>query len=327
MKNILITGGLGFIGTKLAEKLISKKLVNQCVLLDNFGGYINPSFDNFRDYRKLRLKKIKKNKFVVERADTNNFKSVLKIMEKYKPEIVFHTAALPLAKVSNVNADEAKQGSIDSTVNLIDAINLSNKKKKFKRFIYISSSMVYGDFVKNIVKEDDQKKPKEAYGIMKYCGEKITEGLCRLYKIDYSIIRPSAVYGPTDMNRRVSQLFVDGARNNKKLKVEGVNEKLDFTFIDDLAEGLILSAFKKKAINQVFNMTFGKGRKLIDFIKILKKHYPKLRYEVKSKDKTKPSRGTLSILKAKKLIGYKPKFNLEKGIKNYLEFLKKIDHS
>ncbi len=129
MKNILITGGLGFIGTKLAEKLISKKLVKQCVLLDNFGGYINPSFDNFRDYRKLRLKKIKKNKFVIERADTNNFKSVLKIMEKYKPEIVFHTAALPLAKVSNVNADEAKQGSIDSTVNLIDAINLSNKKK------------------------------------------------------------------------------------------------------------------------------------------------------------------------------------------------------
>ena len=84
MKNILITGGLGFIGTKLAEKLISKKLVKQCVLLDNFGGYINPSFDNFRDYRKLRLKKIKKNKFVIERADTNNFKSVLKIMEKYK---------------------------------------------------------------------------------------------------------------------------------------------------------------------------------------------------------------------------------------------------
>ena len=327
MKNILITGGLGFIGTKLAEKLISKKLVKQCVLLDNFGGYINPSFDNFRDYRKLRLKKIKKNKFVIERADINNFKSVLKIMEKYKPEIVFHTAALPLAKVSNVNADEAKQGSIDSTVNLIDAINLSNKKKKFKRFIYISSSMVYGDFVKNIVKEDDKKNPKEAYGIMKYCGEKITEGLCRLYKIDYSIIRPSAVYGPTDMNRRVSQLFVDGARNNKKLKVEGVNEKLDFTFIDDLAEGLILSAFKKKAINQVFNMTFGKGRKLIDFIKILKKHYPKLRYEVKSKDKTKPSRGTLSILKAKKLIGYKPKFNLEKGIKNYLKFLKEIDRS
>tara|TARA_B100000989_G_C19266214_1_gene354262 strand:+ start:43 stop:606 length:564 start_codon:yes stop_codon:yes gene_type:complete len=187
--------------------------------------------------------------------------------------------------------------------------------------------MVYGDFTKDIVKENDQKNPKEAYGIMKYCGEKITEGLCKLYKIDYSIIRPSAVYGPTDMNRRVSQLFVDGARNNRKLKVEGLNEKLDFTYIDDLAEGLILSAFKRKAAKQVFNMTFGKGRKLIDFIKILKKHYPYLKYEVKSKDKTKPSRGTLSISKARKLIGYKPKFDLEKGIKNYLEFLKKIEHS
>lgn len=325
MKNILITGGLGFIGTKLAKKLILKKMVKQCILLDNFGGYINPSYSNFHDYRKLRLKEIPKNKFIIERADTNNFKSVLKIMEKYKPEIVFHTAALPLAKVSNVNADEAKQGSIDSTVNLIDAINLSNKKRKFKRFVYISSSMVYGDFKKNIVKEEDEKNPKEAYGIMKYCGEKITEGLCGLYKIDYSIIRPSAVYGPTDMNRRVSQLFVDGARNNKKLTIEGADEKLDFTFIDDLAEGLILSAFKRKGANQVFNMTYGKGRKLIDFVKILKKYYPQLQFEIRSKDKTKPSRGTLSISKAKRLIGYKPKINLEIGIKNYLEFLKRID--
>ena len=124
------------------------------------------------------------------------------------------------------------------------------------------------------------------------------------------------------MNRRVSQLFVDGARNNKKLIIEGADEKLDF--IDDLAEGLILSAFKKGA-NQVFNMTYGKGRKLIDFVKILKKYYPQLQFEVRSKDKTKPSRGTLSISKAKRLIGYKPKINLEIGIKNYLEFLKKID--
>ena len=60
MKNILITGGLGFIGTKLAKKLILKKMVKQCILLDNFGGYINPSYSNFHDYRKLRLKKFLK---------------------------------------------------------------------------------------------------------------------------------------------------------------------------------------------------------------------------------------------------------------------------
>jgi len=324
MKNVLITGGLGFIGSTLAKRLIDQKKAKMCILLDNFGGYVNPSIGSFFDYRKLRLQAIKPGKFVIERTDTNNFKSVLKIIKKYKPEVVFHTAALPLAKVSNVNADEAKHGSIDSTINLIDGINITMQNKKFKRFVYISSSMVYGDFKKKTVNEDSLKNPKEAYGIMKYCGEKITEGLCKLYNINYSIIRPSAVYGPTDMNRRVSQLFVEGARNNKKLIVEGGKEKLDFTYIEDLADGLILAATKNKGIDQVFNITFGKGRKLVDFVKILKKYYPNLNYEIRSKDQSKPSRGTLSIAKAKKLLSYKPKANLETGIKKYLEFLNKI---
>ena len=324
MKNILITGGLGFIGTALAKKIIEKNKGKLCILLDNFGGYINPSIGSFYDYRKLRLQAINKDKYKIERTDTNNFKSVLSIIKKYKPEVIYHTAALPLAKVSNVNADEAKQGSIDSTINLIDAVNISLKENELKRFVYISSSMVYGDFKKNSVIEDDTKRPKEAYGVMKYCGEKITEGLCKLYGLKYSIIRPSAVYGPTDMNRRVSQLFIEGARKNKKLIVEGGEEKLDFTYIEDLVDGLILAGTKNKGINEIFNITYGKGRRLLDFIKILKKYYPNLNYEIKPKDKSKPSRGTLSINKAKKLLGYKPKINLEKGIKKYLEFLNKI---
>ena len=324
MKNILITGGLGFIGTALAKKIIEENRGKLCILLDNFGGYVNPSIGSFYDYRKLRLKAINKDKYKIERTDTNNFKSVLSIIKKYKPEVIYHTAALPLAKVSNVNADEAKLGSIDSTINLIDAVNISLKKNELKRFVYISSSMVYGDFKKNSVMEDDIKRPKEAYGIMKYCGEKITEGLCKLYGLKYSIIRPSAVYGPTDMNRRVSQLFIEGARKNKKLIVEGGEEKLDFTYIEDLVDGLILAGTKSKGINEIFNITYGKGRRLLDYIKILKKYYPNLNYEIKPKDKSKPSRGTLSINKAKKLLGYNPKINLEKGIKKYLDFLNRI---
>ena len=112
-------------------------------------------------------------------------------------------------------------------------------------------------------------------------------------------------------------------RKNKKLIVEGGEEKLDFTYID-LIDVLILAGTKNKGINETFNITYGKGRRLLDFIKILKKYYPNLNYEIKPKDKSKPSRGTLSINKAKKLLGYKPKINLEKGIKKYLEFLNKI---
>ena len=127
------------------------------------------------------------------------------------------------------------------------------------------------------------------------------------------------------MNRRVSQIFIEAAINNKEIFVEGPNEKLDFTYIDDLVDGLILAGTKLKAKNETFNITFGKGRKLINFVNILKKYYPKLKVKIKPKDSSKPSRGTLSINKARNLIGYSPKVSIEIGIRKYLTFLKNLN--
>ena len=322
MKTALITGGLGFIGAHIAIDLLKNKNVKRCILLDNFGGYINPTKKNFYDFRKKRLDLIK-NK-VIERCDTSNFKSVFEIIKKHQPEIIFHTAALPLAKLDNLNTDEAKIGSVDSTINLLDAITLLNKvekKYKCKRFIYLSSSMVYGDFKTKQVDEKSPVNPKEAYGTMKLAGEIITKGISRLNNIPYTIIRPSAVYGPTDMNRRVSQIFVESAFKDKLIEIEGKNEKLDFTFIEDLAKGCVLAGTKKKGINQTFNITYGKGQTLYSYVMNLKKFFPNLKFKIKPKDITKPSRGTLSINKARKLLNFNPKYNLRVGIKKYVEYL------
>ena len=84
------------------------------------------------------------------------------MVKKYRPDIIYHTAALPLAKIKNVNADEAKQGSVDSTINLIDAVRMQkNKKINFTRFIYISSSMIYGDFKKKLLMKLRKKTLKK----------------------------------------------------------------------------------------------------------------------------------------------------------------------
>ncbi len=324
MKTTLITGGLGFIGSSICEVLLQKKYTNKCILLDNFGGYMNPIKNNFVDFRKQRFPSLKN--IIIERCDTSNYKALSSIIKKYRPNYIYHTAALPLAKVSNLNNEEAKISSVDSTVNIIDAINLiknSNKKFQFDRFIYFSSSMVYGDFKKSIVNENSEKNPKDAYGIMKLAGEIVTEGLCKLHRIPYTIIRPSAVYGPKDMNRRVSQIFIENAFERKKIYIQGKNEKLDFTFIKDLANGSILAARNKKGINEIFNITCGKGQTLLSYVKYLKKKFPNLQYIIQERDKTKPSRGTLSILKAKKLLGYKPKYSLKDGIDEYFNFLNK----
>ena len=82
---------------------------------------------------------------------------------------------------------------------------------------------------------------------------------------------------------------------------------------------------QKNGTNNTFNITNGKGRSLLEFVKILKKYFPRLNYEIKPRDNFRPKRGTLSISKANKLLGYRPKYSIEKGIKEYLSFLKEIN--
>ena len=324
MKTALVTGGLGFIGSNLVKILLKKKIVSKCILLDSFSGFVNPLKDNFADLRKYRFND-KKN-IIVERGDAKDFRLVYKILDLYKPSFIFHTAAIPLAKIDNLNANESKKGSVDSTSNILESVNFFQIKNNIKisRFVYFSSSMVYGDFKKNMVTENDNLNPKEIYGTMKLAGEIVTTGLCDYYKIPYTIIRPSAVYGPTDMNNRVSQIFIQKALSNQTIKIQGKNEKLDFTYVEDLANGCILAATSKKGINQIFNITHGKAETLYKFVKILSKHFKKLKYKIDKRDSFRPKRGTLSIKKAKKLLNYKPNYSLDKGIMKYLEFINSI---
>jgi len=325
MKTALVTGGLGFIGSNLVKILLRRKIVSRCIILDSFTGFINPLKENFSDLRKYRFQE-KKN-IVIERGDAKDFRLIYKILNLYKPKLVFHTAAIPLSKIENLNANESKIGSVDTTTNILECINFFQNKKKYKinRFVYISSSMVYGDFKKNKVSETEKLSPKEIYGTMKLSGEIVTRGLCKFYNIPFTIIRPSAVYGPTDMNNRVTQIFIERAQKGQTIKIQGKDEKLDFTFVEDLANGCILAATKKNGVNETFNITYGKAETLYKFVMILSKHFKKLKYKIEKRDSFRPKRGTLSINKAKRLLNYKPIYNLEKGIKKYLNFINFIN--
>ena len=325
MKTALVTGGLGFIGSNLVKILLKKKIVQRCILLDSFVSFVNPLKDNFSDLRKYRFNDNKN--IIVERGDAKDFRLIYKILDLYRPNLIFHTAAIPLAKIDNLNANESKIGSIDTTTNILECVNFFKNKKKYKidRFVYLSSSMVYGDFKKNKVSEIDELKPKEIYGTMKLAGEIVTRGLCKFYNIPFSIIRPSAVYGPTDMNNRVSQIFIQKALKGQIIKIQGKNEKLDFTFVEDLANGCILAATKNNGKNMTFNITYGKSETLLNFVKTLSKHFKTLKYKIEKRDKFRPKRGTLSISKAKRLLNYKPKYNLQKGIKKYIDFVNYIN--
>ena len=101
-------------------------------------------------------------------------------------------------------------------------------------------------------------------------------------------------------------------------------EKLDFTYIKDLIEGISLCLFKKNADNQTFNLTYGRSEEINALVQILKKNFKDLKINYKARDKLVPFRGTLSVNKARKLLGYNPSWPIEKGYQEYIDWYKSI---
>jgi nucleoside-diphosphate-sugar epimerase len=99
---------------------------------------------------------------------------------------------------------------------------------------------------------------------------------------------------------------------------------LDFTYIGDLVKGMANVVSQPGARNQIFNLTYGKGRSIAEMVHILTDHFPSVKVEYLPKDKLMPDRGTLSVEKARKLIGYEPEFPLERGFVNYINWYKAI---
>ena len=133
-------------------------------------------------------------------------------------------------------------------------------------------------------------------------------------------MRPSAVFGPTDMNNRISQIIIDRAINNEVINVHGKDERLDFTYVKNLADGFIKTAIHEKGENEIFNITNGKSHTIIEFIHEVKKYIPGIKYEIQERDQFRPKRGTLSNSKVQDLVGFEPSYSFEEAIKEYVEF-------
>ena len=183
--------------------------------------------------------------------------------------------------------------------------------------------MVYGNFDGKDVSEETSCKPIGIYGTLKLSGELIVKAYSNVFDLPYTIIRPSALYGERCVSRRVGQIFIENAIQNLDISINGSgHEKLDFTYIDDLLQGIYKSCINKNSINQTFNITYGNSRKLSELANLIKSEFPKVKINYEGKDKFMPERGTLNINKAKKLIDYSPQFNLDIGYIKYIQWYK-----
>ena len=318
IQNICVTGGLGFIGSHVVVKLINEG--HKVVILDTKTDYgiINKAEldavmqERFFGIANRITDSVSLNIYTIDVANPE----LKTLFEKEKFDSVIHLASFPRQKV--VNADPT-QGSKVMSEGLLNLLELS-RQTNVKRFSYISSSMVYGDFTDNVV-EDAVCEPKGQYAIMKYAGELLVKDYTRQYGLDHTIIRPSAVYGPLDVCDRVISKFFINALTGEKITVNGKMEKLDFTFVNDVATGIVQATTSPNAKNETYNLTKSKGVTLYDAAQAVKDIVGKGNIEVKQKDKDFPSRGTLSIEKAKEDFDYNPITDLKDGLNIYYTWL------
>jgi len=310
----LVTGGAGFIGHNVVRILESQG--HECIIIDTCTDY---GFIPQEELKYLIDERIKRIKARVRAIDIREGVFVDTILKTYEPDVVIHMASFPRQKVVEQNPLLASDVMSTGLINLLE----KSKDHKVRKFVYISSSMVYGDFEAD-VDESAQCKPIGQYGIMKLMGEKLVEDYSRRGCFAHTIIRPSAVYGEWDVEDRVVSKFMTKAMRDETLKVNGPDEVLDFTYVEDTAMGIALAATKDCANGNVYNITRSEERQwnLKDAAELAVKIAGQGSLEIAPRDLSFPKRGRLDISRAVKDLGYTPKVNVEEGFRRYHEWYK-----
>jgi len=323
-KKIAIIGGAGFIGHNLS--LYLKKAGHDVFVVDSLSVNNMLSFADMPSKNRNLYWSILNNRIeLLHNAETNinvsdarDYNALSILLSQFKPEITVHLAAVSHADQSNKDPHNTFDHSLRTLENVLDISRSFNSK-----VIYFSSSMVYGNFLTEKVNEDTICNPIGIYGTLKYCGELLVKSYNQIFDLPYTIIRPSALYGKRCVSRRVGQIFIENAIRGDTITINGKgDEKLDFTYIQDLIEGVKLCIDNKSSDNEIFNITFGDSRKVNDLTKLIKENFENIKIEYREKKKFVPSRGTLSIDKAKTLLGYEPQFSIERGYLEYINWYK-----
>lgn len=328
-KRIAIIGGAGFIGHNLALALKQRGAhveVIDSLQVNNLIAVASDTSDN--PYRELHLKILYQRLDLLREAgitlharDARDYHILSPLLNEIKPNAIIHLAAVAHAGRSNKDPFSTFDHSLRTLENALDCA----RSQSVEHFIYFSSSMVYGNFLSDVVDEEHPLNPIGIYGALKVGGEKMVIAYQQVFDIPFTIVRPSALYGPRCISRRVGQIFIENALNGSTLHVEGDgSERIDFTYIDDLIEGIARVIVSPAARNQIFNMTYGSARSIKELVETIVAEFPQVQVEYVERDSLMPFRGTLSVEKARRLIGYEPQYPVEEGFPKYIEWYRSL---
>ena len=286
MSKFLVTGGLGFIGHNVVEQLEHQN--KEVIIVDsrtNYGVIPEAELTYLLNYRTSKIKTIFNYK--VDVLDSNYVNVVLNL---HKPDTVIHLASYPRQQVVNHDTIHATKLMLTGLQTFLEDC----KNNGIKRFVFISSSMVYGNFYAP-ASESHVCLPVNYYGILKLAGEQLVRSYCELNDIDWIIVRPSAVYGPGD--------------------------------VTDVAKGIVSAASAKHVKNTIFNITKGTAINVLYIAqqvdKIVRKNNVKMggRIDTKERDNRYPTRTSLNIDRAKIELNYVPVVDIDTGLEETYEWI------
>jgi len=311
MKNIIVTGGLGFIGSNLIELLISKnyKVIN----VDKVT--YSSNFYNVKNFKKNKLYKFVK-------SDLNNKKKILSILKKYSPVCIFNIAAETHVDRSIDSPKNFIFSNILGVFNLLESFREHYKKNKHTKLIHISTDEVYGDVLNGRSKETDAYKTSSPYAASKASSDHLVYSYIKTYGIPGIITNCSNNYGPKQHPEKLIPKLIYNIINNKNLPIYGKGKNSrEWIYVNDHCEALI-KVYKKGRIGEFYNIGSNyniNNKQVVKKLLSVAKKKIILGNNVKIKFvKDRPGhdkRYAINSNKIKKELNWKPKVNFSQGIK------------
>ena len=298
-KNILVTGGAGFIGSHLSKKLSS--LASNLTVYDNLS---NGKVENVKHLPKVHFVK----------ADILDLK---KLHSQEKADVIYHLAAQVVVPYSMENPTEDFETNARGTLNVLE-----KARKDDARVVFASSAAVYGNTTQLPTPETNGFSPDSCYGLSKVVGEEYCNMYSKQYGLDITILRFANVYGPK-CHGVIEDFLNKISRNPEELEIIGTGmQSRDFVHVYDVVEALILSATSEVAIGDTFNIGFGKTTTIIDLAKIILKILG-LTEKTVLKPTNVPWQGDIRVIwfdisKVEKILKWHPKITLEDTLKELI---------
>ncbi|MDY6916199.1 MAG: GDP-mannose 4,6-dehydratase [Candidatus Cloacimonadota bacterium] len=314
---ILVTGGSGFIGSHLCEKLLGKQ--ETVFNLDNFCDFYSP------EIKRRNIEPVLENSnYKLLEGDICDEEYLDEIFSKHEFDMVIHLAAMAGVRPSIENPQLYTKVNINGTMNLLEKC----RKYSVKKFIFASSSSVYGNNTKIPFSESDRVDfPVSPYAATKKAGELLCHSYYHLYGISVACLRFFTVIGPRQRPDLALHKFARKIVNNKPIQIYGDGtSKRDYTYIDDIIDG-VLKAIEFVLLNkqyEIFNLGESKRIDLSHFIRTLEKELQKT--AIKEWLPMQPGDVFLTyadISKSRKVLDYEPRYTFELGVKKFVEWFKK----